>query len=73
MPLYMDRHAIDGVTPEALAEAHQKDLEVQHKHGSKYLNYWHDQGRGWRLLFGRSAEQRSGRASASRIPRSACE
>ena len=46
MPLYMDRHDIEGVTPEALAEAHEKDLAVQHKHGTKYLNYWHDQRRG---------------------------
>ena len=46
MPLYMDRHDIEGVTPEALSEAHEKDLEIQHKHGAKYLNYWHDQARG---------------------------
>ena len=42
----MDRHDIEGVTPQALAEAHEKDLHVQHKHGAKYLNYWHDQSRG---------------------------
>jgi class 3 adenylate cyclase len=42
----MDRHDMEGVTPEALAEAHEKDLKVQHKHGAKYLNYWHDQSRG---------------------------
>lgn len=46
MPLFMDRHNIEGVTPEALAEAHEKDLAVQEKHGTKYLNYWHDQTRG---------------------------
>ncbi len=46
MPLFMDRHNIDGVTPEALAEAHERDLAVQDKHGTKYLNYWHDQSRG---------------------------
>lgn len=46
MPLFMDRHDIKGVTPEALAEAHEKDLKVQHKHGTRYLNYWHDQSRG---------------------------
>ncbi len=46
MPLYMDRHDVEGATPEALKEAHRKDLAVQHKHGTKYLNYWHDQSRG---------------------------
>src|SRR3954470_21745962 len=46
MPLFMDRHDIDGVTPATLAEAHARDLAVQDKHGTKYLNYWHDQSRG---------------------------
>jgi len=40
MPLYMDIHEIPGITPEALAEAHVKDLEVQAKHGVEYLKYW---------------------------------
>jgi class 3 adenylate cyclase len=46
MPLYMDRHEAGGVTPEALAEAHEKDLAVQGKHGVNYKHYWHDQNRG---------------------------
>jgi hypothetical protein len=38
MPLYMDIHKnVKGLTPEKLAGAHQKDLEVQTKHGVKYL------------------------------------
>ena len=41
MPLYMDVHKnVKGLTAEAVAGAHQKDLEVQHKHGVKYLKYW---------------------------------
>ena len=36
MPLYMDRHKhIEGLTAEAVAQAHQKDLEAQDKHGAK--------------------------------------
>ncbi|MFL6529628.1 MAG: nickel-binding protein [Chthoniobacterales bacterium] len=46
MPLFIDRHNVDGVTPEALAEAHARDLAVQDNHGTKYLKYWHDQSRG---------------------------
>ena len=46
MPLFMDRHDIDGVTPQILADAHQKDLAVQGKHGVKYHNYWCDYSRG---------------------------
>jgi len=43
MPLYMDIHEkVDGLTPEALAGAHKRDLEVQGPHGVKYLKYWFD-------------------------------
>ena len=41
MPLYMDIHKnVEGLTAEAAAEAHVKDLEVQGKYGVKYLHYW---------------------------------
>ena len=47
MPLYMDiHHHVEGLTAEAVAGAHQKDLEVQKKHGVKYLKYWFDEGTG---------------------------
>ena len=47
MPLYMDvHHHVEGLTAEAVAGAHQKDLEVQQKHGVKYLKYWFDEGTG---------------------------
>ncbi|MFY9614986.1 MAG: DUF4242 domain-containing protein [Candidatus Dormiibacterota bacterium] len=47
MPLYMDYHTkVDGLTAEAVAGAHQKDLEVQQRHGAKYLKYWFDEGSG---------------------------
>ena len=38
MPLYMDHHMnLEGLTAEAVAEDHKKDLEVQDKHGAKAL------------------------------------
>ncbi|MGH2574632.1 MAG: DUF4242 domain-containing protein [Ignavibacteria bacterium] len=41
MPLFMDVHKkVDGLTAEAVAGAHQRDLEVQSKHNVKYLKYW---------------------------------
>ena len=46
MPIYMDRHDIEGATAEAVAEAHREDLRVQHKHGCKTLTYWFDESRG---------------------------
>jgi hypothetical protein len=43
MPRFLDSHTgAHDVTPEALAEAHAKDLAVQDKHGVRYLKYWFD-------------------------------
>ena len=43
MPLFMDVHRnVDGLTAEAVAAAHEKDLEVQGQHGVNYLKYWYD-------------------------------
>jgi hypothetical protein len=47
MPLYMDiHHKVDGLTADAVGGAHERDLEVQEKHGVKYLKYWFDEGTG---------------------------
>ncbi len=47
MPLFMDIHKnVEGLTTEAVVGAHQKDLEVQEKHGVKYLRYWYDENSG---------------------------
>jgi hypothetical protein len=47
MPLYMDVHQrVEGLTAQAVAGAHQRDLEVQAQHGVNYLRYWFDEGSG---------------------------
>ena len=47
MTLYMDMHkGVEGLTAEAVAGAHEKDLEVQEKHGVKYLKYWFNEDDG---------------------------
>jgi hypothetical protein len=47
MPLYMDHHnKVEGLTAEAVAGAHKRDLEVQANHGVSYLKYWFDEGSG---------------------------
>jgi class 3 adenylate cyclase len=46
MPLYMDIHEVQGVTPEDVAKAHEKDLETQKKYGVEYRKYWLDEKRG---------------------------
>lgn len=42
MPVYIDVHENlgEGLSPQAVAEAHAKDIEVQRKHGVRYLQYW---------------------------------
>ncbi|HEX2307627.1 MAG TPA: DUF4242 domain-containing protein [Jatrophihabitantaceae bacterium] len=41
MPLYMDVHNLgDGVTLDAVAEAHQADLKTQGDYDVRYLRYW---------------------------------
>lgn len=47
MPLYMDIHKdVEGLTAEAVFEAHKRDLEVQGKHDVKYLRYWYNEEEG---------------------------
>lgn len=47
MPLFMDiHHHIDGLTAEAVAGAHQRDLEVQNRYGVRYQRYWFDERTG---------------------------
>jgi class 3 adenylate cyclase len=46
MPIFMDRHDMEGATAENVAEAHSKDLAIQDKYGVKYLTYWFDFERG---------------------------
>jgi len=58
MPMYLDRHEIEGATAEDVAVAHVRDLEVQHKYGVRYLTYWFDfnAGRAFCLADAPSAE-----------------
>ena len=45
MPLYMDRHYVEGATRSAVAHAHQLDLAVQEKYKVQFLTYWFDEPR----------------------------
>lgn len=47
MTLFMDVHdRVEGLTAEAVAGAHSKDLEVQGQYGVEYQRYWFDEGSG---------------------------
>jgi class 3 adenylate cyclase len=42
MPLYLDRHNLPSVSAEDVAHAHARDVEVQAKHGVRFITYWFD-------------------------------
>ena len=46
MPLFLDIHNLPGATAEAVAQAHQKDIEEGEKYDVKYLRYWFDEEQG---------------------------
>jgi Protein of unknown function (DUF4242) len=47
MPRFLDIQSdAAGATPESLAEAHAKDLAIQHKYGVRYLRYYYDAATG---------------------------
>ncbi len=47
MPLFMDVHEkVEGLTAEAVAGAHAKDLETQGQYGVDYQQYWFDEESG---------------------------
>ena len=63
MPTYMDVHEGMHVTPQQLAEAHQKDVEAQKGTGVEYVRYWLDSkaGKVFCLAKGPNKEDRSQR------------
>jgi hypothetical protein len=47
MPLFMDHHKhVEGLTAEAVADAHRKDVDIQDGYGVKYHRYWFNEGTG---------------------------
>lgn len=44
--MYLDRHDAQGVTAEAIAEAHRMDVAVEAQYGVHYHTYWFDPARG---------------------------
>ena len=45
LPLYMDRHHIEGISWEDVQAAHKLDLVLQSKYDATFLTYWFDEGR----------------------------
>jgi hypothetical protein len=52
MPLYMDIHRnVEGLTADAVADAHQKDFEVPGEHGVNYMRPGHNSSNGSEVGF----------------------
>jgi hypothetical protein len=67
VPLYMDVHNLEGVSCDAVREAHAKDVAVQGDHGVNYKSYWvsEEQGKVFCLVEAPDAE------TATRVHREA--
>jgi len=47
MPLYMDTHRnVEGLTEDAVKDAHQADLATQGQYGVDYKQYWFNEAQG---------------------------
>lgn len=46
MPIFMDRHYMEGATRHTVEKAHQLDLEIQDEYGVEIQTYWFDEKRG---------------------------
>lgn len=45
MPIYMDRHFIEGASRHAIETAHKQDLEIQEDYEVNIMTYWFDEAR----------------------------
>ncbi|HYB98712.1 MAG TPA: nickel-binding protein [Candidatus Limnocylindrales bacterium] len=46
MRYFIDIHEVTGATRDAIAEAHQKDMECQDRYGVNYVKYWFNESGG---------------------------
>jgi Protein of unknown function (DUF4242) len=47
VPMFMDHHRhVEGLTADAVADAHRKDEEIQGEYGVRYLKYWFNEDTG---------------------------
>jgi hypothetical protein len=45
MPIYMDRHYVEGATRHAMETAHKQDIEIQGDFDVNIMTYWFDEAR----------------------------
>jgi class 3 adenylate cyclase len=45
VPIYLDRHDVQNISAQDVADAHSQDVEIQERHGVRYHTYWFDPDR----------------------------
>jgi hypothetical protein len=65
MPIYMDRHYVEGATAHALAVAHTADLAGQNRYRVRFLTYWFDEVRSTAFWSTRRTRRPSGKPITS--------
>jgi hypothetical protein len=43
VPIFIDRHDLRSLKADDVAEAHRRDVDIQDRHGVKYMAYWFDE------------------------------
>jgi hypothetical protein len=63
MPLFMDHHrAVEGLTAEAVADAHRKDMETQDRYGVKYHRHRFNEDTGEDFCFAEAPNKEAAEA-----------
>jgi hypothetical protein len=59
----MDHHRhVEGLTADAVADAHRKDEEIQDQYGVKYHRYWFNEGAGEIICLGEAHDKEAAEA-----------
>jgi hypothetical protein len=67
MPLFMDHHkGVEGLTAEAVAEAHRKDMKIQDQYVATYHRYWSNEETGEVLGLAEAPNKERPRPSTAR-------
>jgi hypothetical protein len=63
-PLFLDHHkSVEGLTADAVADAHRKDVDGQSEYGVVYHRYWFNEDSG-EVFASSRPRQRGGRSRA---------
>jgi class 3 adenylate cyclase len=56
MPVFIDRHNVEGISPDQLEAAHVLDLALQKEHHIQFLSVWYDEEQGLAFCLARAPD-----------------